>query len=319
MKKEKRNYRIYYVNDKGEDVVVKRFKSVNDKSANKILSKYKKEHRDGKTYYWGYSGNYIGPDRKPYDTLKEMMNNHKKTKYNEESRKLDIMDIEYFIKDNDKKVYSKPVDEFDNLIVKNDEFILDYETKINKVLSLIKETDLKTAPESKMDKITNLIKEINEKKSDIKDKVSLLKHKHSITEEWDITYHILHDLIYNIPILIKTKHGVPGYFLQMVQNVKNPEEVDTSKEKMKEANKLYDKELEKILLYIRLYFFYDDYGIVDKNDKEMVKIYEEYKDTIPYKNGTNHGIDYIKLEELQTKYWNLIWDWMKEYGQMIWD
>jgi hypothetical protein len=180
----------------------------------------------------------------------------------------------------------------------------------------IKETDLDKCSEKEIDNIKTKIDKLNDQKYKFNDLYYLIKNKHNTNESWDISHHILTDILYNIPILIKTKHGIPCYFLS---KVKEDVASDYTKEEWKKAEEIYDNELKKLILYVRLYYFYSDYGIVDKKDKEMQKIYNEYKDTIPYEKGTYKQIDYKKLSELQMKYWNLIWDWMKEYGQMIWD
>jgi hypothetical protein len=44
-----------------------------------------------------------------------------------------------------------------------------------------------------------------------------------------------------------------------------------------------------------------------------------YRKTIPYKPGTYEEINYTKLSKLQKKYWNKIWNWVKEYGESLWD
>ena len=50
----------------------------------------------------------------------------------------------------------------------------------------------------------------------------------------------------------------------------------------------------------------------------MKKIEAEYAKTLPYKPGTYKEFDYKKLEDLQRKNWNSIWNWIKQYGEMLW-
>jgi len=164
----------------------------------------------------------------------------------------------------------------------------------------------------------------------IKDIWHVLRTKHQRNESWSLDYHILDDLIFNIPLLIKDKNGVPTAFCEKAAKLahKGDPSYDPVKEFEKDpgkaddyidsAKKLWDEELNKLLLYVKLYCYYRDFGIVDNKDPEQVKFHEKYKYTLPYKPGTYKTFDYKKLSALQQRYWSSIWNWMKEYGQSLW-
>lgn len=79
-------------------------------------------------------------------------------------------------------------------------------------------------------------------------------------------------------------------------------------------------DLEKLVLYIRLYEYYNAMGIVGKEDgPEMEKIDKEYRNTLPVMPGTDNELDHIKCEELTQKYWELYCDHWKAIGRMCWD
>lgn len=159
-----------------------------------------------------------------------------------------------------------------------------------------------------------------------KDLIFWLKTKHNRNESWSLDCHLLDDIIFNLPLLIKNKNGVPTKFCCKARaelNKNDPafdleksfEKNPSSDEKeMELAEKLWNEELEKGLLYAKLYQFYSDYGITE--DEEFEK---KWKSTIPYKPGTYNDIDYVKLVELEDKYWNSLWNWIKENGRNLWD
>jgi hypothetical protein len=88
---------------------------------------------------------------------------------------------------------------------------------------------------------------------------------------------------------------------------------------MELASKEWKRELLELRNNIMLYLYYDNCGIIDENDYKMIAIDSVYRKTIPYKPGTYKEINYIKLSKLQKKYWNKIWNWIKEYGESLWD
>lgn len=159
------------------------------------------------------------------------------------------------------------------------------------------------------EKIKNLLFEV-------KDIFYYIKHKHSIREIWSIDKHMLQDLKFNLKKLAENHHGVPQFIIDRIKKKNNCKNHSTL---MELASKEWTRELLELRNNIMLYFYYEDYGIIDENDYEMVLINAMYEKTIPHKPGTNKELDYIKLSKLQKKYWNEIWNWIKEYGESLWD
>ena len=154
---------------------------------------------------------------------------------------------------------------------------------------------------------------------------------HQRSESWNLDSAVLDMLEFNIPIIMRDKNGVPNEFCVRARAKlhegetgfdvsgsfrTNPNSSDTE---MELASKMWDEELGRMLLHIRLYRYYSDYGISDgENDPAYVEIDRKYKDTIPYVPGTDSEIDYAKAGELIQREWRAIWEWMTEYGQSLW-
>ena len=158
-----------------------------------------------------------------------------------------------------------------------------------------------------------------------------LKTKHAVDEWWGLYDHVLDDLLFNVRKLIKDNVGVSSYFYGLARkkihegeqgfdlDAYNAKHYETTPEEDKVALELckaaYNDLIEKILLYR----YYASYGHVDTQEEGMAEIAAKYKDTIPYKEGFYGSIDYVKLNDIQNAVWDSIWDWMKEYGQTLWD
>jgi hypothetical protein len=151
---------------------------------------------------------------------------------------------------------------------------------------------------------------------EIKDVFYYIKHKHSIRETWSIDKHMLQDLKFNLEKLAENHYGVPQFIIDRIKKDSNCKNDDTL---MELASKEWKRELLELRNNIMLYFYYENYGIIDENDYEMIAIDAVYRKTIPYKPGTYKELDYVKLSKLQKKYWNKIWNWIKEYGESLWD
>lgn len=160
----------------------------------------------------------------------------------------------------------------------------------------------------------------------IRDNIYLLRNKHQYGEHWSLDDHILKDLIWNIDRLIKYSHGMAFPYCEMAvkETHKNDKNFDINK--WNEQNHSYTEEEEKLAVkyqkesrnelvkYIKLYMFYRDCGCSDYPDIE-----KEYHHTLPIKKGTYDTLDYKKLHSLRQKYWNKIWEWMRMYGETLWD
>jgi len=148
---------------------------------------------------------------------------------------------------------------------------------------------------------------------------------------WNVDGTIIRKLLFNIPRMIKSLHGCPSKYVSeaVVASRSNKGQqitleqayrIQANDEEMDMAMKAWKTDLEKLLLYIRLYEYYDASGIVGKDDgPEMKKIDEEYHDTLPVMPGTDGELDYLKCQDLAQKYWDLYCDHWKKIGRMCWD
>lgn len=277
--KDKIHYKIFRVEKdektgKENKITMTKFWAKNDDEAQEELRKYKKVANKEYTYYYGTTGYYVG------NTLDDKGNVRKYDSFEE------MMEA-----DHEKESFFSKI--WDSISL-----------EASCLWSKIKDFWWYGA----------------------KDLIFWLKTKHNRNESWSLDCHLLDDIIFNLPLLIKNKNGVPTKFCCKARaelNKNDPsfdleksfEKNPSSDEKeMELAEKLWNEELEKGLLYAKLYQFYSDYGITE--DEEFEK---KWKSTIPYKPGTYNDIDYIKLVELEDKYWNSLWNWIKENGRNLWD
>lgn len=151
------------------------------------------------------------------------------------------------------------------------------------------------------------------------------RSSHSRTESWSLDSHILEDLEFNIPIIIKTKNGVPTRFCEKARlQLKSETDADSgecnpSDAEMKLGEEMWNEELTRLLGHIWTYEFFSGFGVVDAKwpiDKQTFLF--EKKSLIPYKPGRYNEMDYQKLNELAQAEWRAIWAWMSEYGQDLW-
>ena len=144
---------------------------------------------------------------------------------------------------------------------------------------------------------------------------------HNRSESWSLDSHILDDIEFNVPRIKADKHGVPTEFCERArEKMKGTRvgNVNPSDEEMDVGKKLLDEELDRLLLSVRLYRYYEGYGMIDERDKAYVAIDKEYRKTLPYFPGTDKDLDYAELSRLKQAEWHKIWKWMDEYGQMLW-
>ena len=164
----------------------------------------------------------------------------------------------------------------------------------------------------------------------LRDVLYWLKTKHNYNESWSLDIHMINDLHHNIPLIIEDKIGTPTYFHEIALKEKHKgdpkwkledalnKDPNCIDEVSDEARALWEAELNKFWNYVKAYIFFTSYGSVDHKDKALVDFAEENASQIPYKPGTYNDIDYAKLHILTQKSWNSIWNWMKQYGQMLW-
>lgn len=165
----------------------------------------------------------------------------------------------------------------------------------------------------------------------VKDIAYLLRTKHNRNESWSLDTHMLDDMLWNIPILIKSKHGLAAPFLDMAVKETHKDDStfnldewnktyhDYTKEEEELADKYQRESYEKVVEFIKLYYYYESYGVVDKNNEDEVAFDKKFRSTLPIIPGSYDMMDYKRLSELQKKTWNKIWEWVRTYGQTLWD
>lgn len=156
----------------------------------------------------------------------------------------------------------------------------------------------------------------------VKDTIYFIRHDHSMKESWSLDTHLLEDLKFNLKKLSESHTGCPNFMCDRARaELKKPvkDEWDYEEDEMKLASKMWSEELNTLRENVLLYEYYSGYGIVSDDDKDMKLIEMKYKDTLPYKPGTNKGFDYEKLNSLAKERWENIWNWIKEYGESLWD
>ncbi len=163
------------------------------------------------------------------------------------------------------------------------------------------------------------------------DKFFQFKHDHNRSEAWNLDNHILEDILYNVPKLIESRNGTPVEFIaKAIKKIHENDEGFNVNEYLKThfsftdeeqalADKMLNDEYRNLLFYVRMYYFYSDFGIIDEKDPEMVKIAKKYGSTLPYLPGRYKEFDYKKLNELTMKYWRKIWTWLSIYGHTLCD
>ena len=160
----------------------------------------------------------------------------------------------------------------------------------------------------------------------LRDNVFMLKHKHQYGEYWSLDSHILDDLKWNIPLLNKHAHGIAMPYIDKAVCEMHKDEKDFDIREWNKTHHEYTNEEEKLavkyqeesrnelLKHVKLYEYYRDHGVTD--DKELDK---KWHFTLPIKKGTYDHFDYKKLDALRLKHWNKIWEWMRMYGETLWD
>lgn len=279
-------YRIFHVEEDPETgaekkITMKRFWAKNDEEALAELNEYRKIANKQYTYYYGDSGYYVDHVRDPKTgkLVEHRYDSFEEMMKAEDSRKSFL-----------KKIWNEAL------------FQIDFH----------------------WDKIKDI-------GYWFRDLFYWIKTTHNRNESWSLDMHIISDILHNIPLLIENKQGTPTEFCLKAVKLLHKDDKDFDVDKAFKENpnitdeghelgtKLWNEELNKLLLYARLYCYYRDYGIVDDADVEMKKIEAEYEKTLPYKPGTYKSFDYAKLDKLKQTNWNAMWNWIKQYGEALWD
>lgn len=171
----------------------------------------------------------------------------------------------------------------------------------------------------------------NQVKCWVRDMVYLLKTKHRRNESWSLDTHMLDDMLWNIPILIKSKHGLAAPFLDMAVKETHKDDStfnldewnktyhDYTKEEEELADKYQKESYERVVEFIKLYYYYESHGVIDRSNEDEVAFDKKFRSTLPIIPGSYDMMDYKRLSDLQKKTWNKIWEWVRTYGQTLWD
>lgn len=175
----------------------------------------------------------------------------------------------------------------------------------------------------------NITMPINDFWYRLKDICYWLKTRHNRQESWEIFSSMMGILKFNLPLLIKNHVGVPNKYCIEARKQLHEKDIDfdleeslkknpnaTSKE-MKLANKLYEDDLNTLLLNVRLLEYYEGYGSIDTKNIDDVELSKRYP--IPYKKGSWKCIDYVKLQKLEDACNNTIFNQLKDIGRCLWD
>ena len=164
----------------------------------------------------------------------------------------------------------------------------------------------------------------------IKDIAYLLEHHEAQSNQWNLDQHLVDSIELNVPSLIKYSHGMMFLDEAILRLHGNDEGFDLKKyheshyrgypkEVEDLAMKIQQEEYSKLLLYVKQYKYYSNFGIVDPKNPDDVAFDKEWRHTLPVKKGTYDEFDYDMLKTMYDKAWDNIWDWVKEYGHTLYD
>jgi hypothetical protein len=157
----------------------------------------------------------------------------------------------------------------------------------------------------------------------------LLKNKHQHFESWNIDRALIDTLHFNIKKLKNKKYSLSWAMLDKAILEKHKDDPNFDlKQFHKEHCSGYGNEIEKraielekelfdkLISDICAYKYYTDwYDNINELDDEQVATEKRLKHTLPLIKGSYDRYDYIKLNELSTKYWNRIWETTRIYGR----
>lgn len=139
---------------------------------------------------------------------------------------------------------------------------------------------------------------------------------HNRIEWYCLTSHILEDIKFNVKKLIKDMHGCPT---TIVEEAKTFFKDKNFKDETEAGVELWKIRLNELLEIVYRYEFYTNYGFcTNSNDEYAVRIAETYKDTIPY-YPKSKDLRHDELDKITYYQWEKFCEWMKKYGQDLWD
>ena len=164
-----------------------------------------------------------------------------------------------------------------------------------------------------------------------RDILYFIKTRHDYREHWQLDSHFIDDLEFNLPKIKEHKYGTPIAFYEKAAKIlhkddpnfdvdeylnKNPQLNEKGLEEL--AVKIFNDEIDKCILYVKLYKYYSNYGEIDESIIEEVEFDKKWHKTILYVPGTYKEIDYKKLQTLVERNWNALMNWCKENLQYCW-
>ena len=165
----------------------------------------------------------------------------------------------------------------------------------------------------------------------LRDLIYFIKTRHDYCECWQLDGHFINDLEFNLPKIKEYKDGTPIAFYAKAAKELHKDDKDFDDEKYLKDNpsldeeglsdlatKMFNAEIDKCILYVKLYKYYSNYGIIDKNNNDEVEFDKKWHKTIPYVPGTYKEFDYKKLQALIDKNWNALMNWCKDNLQYCW-
>ena len=149
---------------------------------------------------------------------------------------------------------------------------------------------------------------------------SLIKgYSHNRIEWYCLKGHMLEDIKFNVKKMIKWMHGCPNDMVEEAKEYFKDNAEFADKDEVDKGVALWKNRLNELLDLVYLYELYEGFGLEpDKSDEHAMKIYHEYKDTIPYHKNSK-DINYVELQHMTTECWNNICNWMMKHGQNLWD
>lgn len=155
----------------------------------------------------------------------------------------------------------------------------------------------------------------------ITDLVFLNKNKIEKSAFWSFDTYILEMIIKVVPYLAENSHGIAEVFItEAMDELKKTDPNDrASQEVMDKAVEIMKKHYNELVLHVKLYDYYCNHGSCTFEFDGKAEFEEQHKSALPIKPNSYMMFDYVKLNELVNAEWDAIWDWMKKYGQTLYD
>lgn len=160
----------------------------------------------------------------------------------------------------------------------------------------------------------------------IADILYFIKYRQDRKASWSLDSYILDTIVHNVKVLMASKHGISQMFIDEARKELhkhdkefdlaeyNKEHFNITEEEEKKASEIQNSTYQQILDAICKYNYYSCHGVADNEETD-----KKLRSTLPIIKGSYDMFDYKKLLSMQMKQWNFIWDWVRKYGQTLWD